>query len=192
MSLLDAKISAPLEGGPSFSLKNRLARLAWGVVWATLASWTPVALRPWRRALLRAFGARIAPTADIYPSARIWLPSNLEMGDYATLGPEANCYCMGPIKIDAYALVSQGAHLCAGTHNVDDPSFQLVTRPIHIGAGAWIAAEAFVGPGVSVGPGAVLGARAVAFRNLDADMVYVGNPAKPLRPRRVGGAPAAG
>jgi putative colanic acid biosynthesis acetyltransferase WcaF len=37
---------------------------------------------------------------------------------------------------------------------------------------------------VNVAEGAVLGARAVSFRDLDPWMVYAGNPAKPVRPRR--------
>jgi putative colanic acid biosynthesis acetyltransferase WcaF len=105
------------------------------------------------------------------------------MGEYANLAPEVNCYCMDKITLGDYASVSQGAHLCAGTHDIDDPHFQLVTMPIIIGPNAWVAAEAFVGPGVRIGEGAVLGARAVAFADLEPNMVYVGNPAKPLRRR---------
>nr|WP_246091662.1 hypothetical protein [Rhizobium smilacinae] len=90
---------------------------------------------------------------------------------------------MDRIYIGRYALVSQNAHLCGGTHDIDNPEFQLYTRPIVISDNSWIAAEAFVGPGVVVGEGAVLGARAVTMRSLDAWTVYVGNPAKPLRAR---------
>jgi putative colanic acid biosynthesis acetyltransferase WcaF len=90
---------------------------------------------------------------------------------------------MGSIDIGEFAIVSQDAVLCGGTHNIDIDAFPLVTRPITIGSHAWIAAEAFVGPGVDVGDGAVLGARGVAFKNLDAWFVYVGNPATKHRKR---------
>ncbi|MDB5512836.1 MAG: wcaF [Enterovirga sp.] len=82
-------------------------------------------------------------------------------------------------------LVSQGAHLCAGSHDIASPDFQLVARPISVGAESWIAAEAFVGPGVTVGEGTVLGARAAAFRDLEPWTVYSGNPASPLKRRVV-------
>lgn len=183
--LLDAQATRPWEGGPSFSLANRLHRTLWIATWGLLASWTPPPLRGWRRFLLRLFGARLAPTANIYGSARIWSPANLEMGDYAAIGPGAIIYTMGPIRIGAHAIISQRAHLCAGTHDADDPNFQLRARPIAIGDRAWIAAEAFVGPGVTVGEGAVLGARACAMRDLDPWTIYSGNPARPLRERRV-------
>jgi len=61
----------------------------------------------------------------------------------------------------------------------------LVTAPITIGAGAWVAAGAFIGPGVSIGEGAVVGARAAVFHDVEPWTVVVGNPAKFLRFRRV-------
>lgn len=172
-------------GGPSFSLRNRAYRAIWIVTWGLLASWTPPPLRAWRRWLLRRFGAQVAPTATIYGSARIWSPANLVVGDCALIGPRTTIYNQGPIAIGAYAIVSQGAHLCAGTHDVEDRNFQLRTRPITIGARAWVAAEAFVGPGVTVGEGAVLGARACAMRDVAPWMICAGNPAMPLRERRI-------
>lgn len=184
MTILDARESAPSEGGPSFSLENRLTRALWLVVWRCGAAWTPRQFAPWRRFLLRCFGARMAPGSDVRGSARVWFPAHLEMHARALIGPDVNCYCMGPIVIGEDALVSQGAHLCAGTHDYDSPQFQLQARPIHIGARAWIAAEAFVGPGARIGEGAVLGARAVAFGELEPWTVYSGNPARPIRQRR--------
>ena len=121
--------------------------------------------------------------SDVRGSARVWLPSHLEMHERALIGPGLNVYCMAPIVVGAHAIVSQRAHLCAGSHDVDSPDFQLVARPIHIGERAWIAAEAFVGPGARIGEGAVLGARAVAFGELQPWTVYAGNPAKPIRRR---------
>jgi putative colanic acid biosynthesis acetyltransferase WcaF len=87
------------------------------------------------------------------------------------------------ITIGDEVVISQGAHICASSHDVRDRRFQLILRPISIGNNAWIAAEAFVGPGVTVGDGAVLGARAVAMRNLESWMIYSGNPATALKNR---------
>ncbi len=182
--ILDAARSKPHAGGPSFTRGHQFQRALWNLAWLFLASWTPPPLRAWRRVLLRAFGAKVAPTANIYGSARIWHPPNLQIGDYACIGRQVTVYCMAKITFDSHALASQGAHLCAGTHDVDGEHFQLMARPIHIGRHAWIAAEAFIGPGVTVGDGAVLGARGCAFRDLEPWTIYVGNPARPTRPRR--------
>lgn len=181
--ILDASRHNNMEHGASFTLRHRLYRLAWQITWTLLASWTPPPARGWRRMLLRSFGADIAKTAVVYSSARVWYPPNLKMGDYACLGPEVNCYCMNTITLGDHALASQGAYLCAGSHDISDSNFQLITKPINIEAQAWVAADAFVGPGVIIGEGAVLGARGVAFKSLEPWTVYAGNPAQALRQR---------
>lgn len=184
MTIIDAKVSKPLEGGPSFSLSNRLHRLVWGLTWILLASWTPAPMHRWRRALLTLFGAKMGDKTDVRGSARVWYPPHLTMEDRCMLAEGVNCYNMAPICIRSGTIVSQRAHLCAGGHDIDDPNFQLVAKPIVIGRNCWVAAEAFVGPGVSISDGAVLGARAVTFKDLEPGMVYVGNPAKAKRGRK--------
>jgi putative colanic acid biosynthesis acetyltransferase WcaF len=184
--ILDAREAAPSTGGASFTLRSRLVRAAFVLCWTVLAAWTPPPLRGWRRLILRAFGARLGKGANVYASARIWHPGFLVMGDYATLGRRVNCYNQALVTLGDYAVVSQDATLCAGTHDYEDPAFQLYTRPIVLGAHCWIAAEAFVGSGVAVGAYAVLGARGVAMRDLEPGTVYAGNPAVTVKRRMLG------
>jgi putative colanic acid biosynthesis acetyltransferase WcaF len=105
------------------------------------------------------------------------------MADHSLLAGGVNCYNVGTITIGTGTIVSQGAHLCAASHDVADPAFPLLVRPITLMRQCWIAADAFVGPGVTVGEGAVLGARGAAFKNLDPWTVYRGNPAAPIATR---------
>lgn len=180
---LDYNTSNAREGGASFPLRHRLLRAAWTLTWLLLASWTPPPMNAWRLMLLRLFGAKVASTAIVHASVRVWYPPNLVMADHACLGPRVDCYCMDKVVLGRHAVVSQGASLCGGTHSIDDEVFQLVIRPIKLADDAWIAAEAFVGPGVTIGEGAVLGARGVAFKDLAAWTVYAGNPAVALKTR---------
>jgi len=185
VSLLDAGRSKPLAGGASFSLSNRAYRAAWTVAWLVLARWTPPPLHGWRRLVARFFGARLETGARLHASTRIWYPPNLAMGRNALLGPRVNCYNQGRIEIGEEVVVSQGAHLCASSHDIADSDFQLILRPIRIEARVWIAAEAFVGPGVTVGEGAVIGARGVLLRDAEPWGVYSGNPANLIKTRRL-------
>ena len=57
-------------------------------------------------------------------------------------------------------------------------------RPVTIGNGCWIAAEAFVGPGVTMGDGSVLGARGALFSDSAELGIYRGNPATLVKQRR--------
>lgn len=183
MTILKASQIKPLEGGPSFSLRNRLFRSIWNTAWLLLAHWTPPPLHRWRGCLLRCFGANVHPTARVYGSARIWYPPNLTLHANAVIGPGANLYCMDKITIGEKAVVSQGSQLCCGTHDISDPDFQLITKPIFIGSRAWVAADAFIGPGVTVSEGAVVGACAVLFKDALAFGVYSGNPAVHIKTR---------
>ncbi|WP_216909526.1 putative colanic acid biosynthesis acetyltransferase [Synechococcus sp. CCY 0621] len=170
--------------GASFSLANRLARVLWQGVWLLLFRPTPAPLHAWRSRLLRAFGARLGRQCHVYPTVRIWAPWNLELDDEACLGPGVTCYSMDTISLGPRVVVSQGVHLCTGSHDYESPNFQLFTRPISIGADAWICTEAFLAPGVSIGEGAVIGARSVVTRSQPAWMVCAGNPCKPIKPRK--------
>jgi putative colanic acid biosynthesis acetyltransferase WcaF len=167
-------------------------RALWEVLRAPLFAWTPRPLWVWRRVVLRAFGARIGRAVHVFPSVKIAIPWNLEIGDEAALGDGTIVYSLGKIRIGARVTVSQYAHLCAGTHDYRLPEFPLVKSPIEIGEGAWICADAFVGPDVKVGDYAILGARAVATSDVPPWTIAAGNPAKPIGSRsRMSGKPAA-
>lgn len=165
------------------SATNKLARALWNVVWLLLYRPTPRPLHAWRRWLLRLFGAKVGRGAHPYPSARIWAPWNLEMGDHACLSEQVDCYCVDKITLGANATVSQYSFLCTASHDHSKGLMPLVTAPIHIGERAWITADVFVGPGVSVGDGAVVTARSSVFTDIPAWVVARGNPAKPYKAR---------
>jgi putative colanic acid biosynthesis acetyltransferase WcaF len=180
-------INQDTHSGPSFSLANRLKRILWNFVWVLTCRWTPAPLFAWRSCVLRRFGAKVGRGVHVYPAVKIWAPWNLEIGDQAGIGNGATLYSQGKIRIGRRAVISQGAHLCAGTHDYTQPGFPLITKPIVIGDQAWIAAEAFVHPGVTIGEGCVVGARSVVTKDLPAWTVCSGFPAKVLRERREAG-----
>ncbi len=168
---------------PAFPLRNRLLRLAWGIVYSLLFRPSPRPLHGWRSFLLRCFGATLGASCHIYPGARIWAPWNLFCGYQATIADGATVYNPKPVTLGTHAIISQDAYLCGATHDYEDPEFPLVAGEISIGAFAWVCARATVQPGVSLGEGAVLGLGGVATRNLDAWSVYGGIPARKIKAR---------
>jgi len=165
--------------GASFSLGNRLMRVVWGVVYLMLFRFSPRPLHGWRSFLLRLFGAKVGAGCHVYPAVKIWAPWNLVLGSHVGVANGVNLYCMDKISIGDFVVISQGAHLCGGTHDYNSVNFQLLAKPIVVANHVWICAEAFIHPGVSLPEGVVVGARAVVTKSLDQPWaVYAGNPCK--------------
>lgn len=168
----------------ALSHKHQIVRFIWGMTWTLCASWLPRSLgKGWKNFLLRLFGAKIAKTAYVYSSAKVYYPANLIMGEYSCLASDVDCYNVAPIIIGDNSTVSQGAFLCTASHNISKSSNPLITAPIEIKDQAWVAAEAYVGMGVTVGQGAVVGARASVFKDVEPWTVVGGNPAKFIKKR---------
>ncbi|PJF34068.1 MAG: putative colanic acid biosynthesis acetyltransferase, partial [Phototrophicales bacterium] len=138
----------------------------------------PRPLYGWRRFLLRVFGAHVDRCVRVYPSAWIFAPWNLEIGDYVTIGWCVRIYCLAKVSIGARSTVSQYAHLCAGSHDFRKPGMPFDNRPIRVGKNCWICADAFVGNGVNVGDNSVVGARAVIVRDVPENVIMAGNPGR--------------
>jgi putative colanic acid biosynthesis acetyltransferase WcaF len=171
--------------GASFSFKNRARRTVWSLVYWFLFSPSPKPLHSWRSFLLRLFGATIGKGVHVYPGVKIWAPWNLEIGDQSGIADRVILYSQGKISIGKKVVISQGTHLCAGTHDYTDLGFRLITKPIIIHDHVWIAAEAFIHPGVTIGEGAVIGARSVVTKDMPAWMVCSGHPCFPAKDRKL-------
>ncbi len=171
------------------STRNKLARAVWGVVWLLLYRPSPTLLHGWRRWLLRLFGAKIGRGAHPYPSAKIWAPWNLIMGERSCLSHHVDCYCVDRITLGAHSTVSQYSFLCTASHDYTDPAMLLTAAPITLGDWVWVTADVFVAPGVTLGDGAVITARSSVFHDIEPWMVAGGNPAQAIKPRRFNPAP---
>lgn len=141
-----------------------------------------------RRFLLRAFGARIGARVVLKPGIRVKFPWRLTVGDNSWIGELAWIDNLAEVNIGQDCCVSQGAYLCTGSHNWSQPGFDLITGPITLEPGAWVAARAYVGPGVTLHRGAVLGLGGVAGRDLDPWTIYAGVPAVAVKQRTIAGA----
>jgi len=169
------------RSGSSFSLCNRMARQCWNIVQALPFRLSPRPCHAWRAFLLRAFGARLGVRCHVYPGAVIWAPWNLECGDDVCIADAAEVYNPVLISLGARAVISQGAYLCAASHDYTSDAFPLTTGPVTIAAGAWVAARAIVLMGVTVGEGSVIGAGSVVTKDVPPGTVCAGNPCRVIK-----------
>jgi maltose O-acetyltransferase len=126
------------------------------------------------------------------------------IGDESTILSPLHCDYGEQISFGTRGFVNAGATIldCArvtiGDHVQIGPSVQLLTAthpvdaaerasgleyalPIVIGSWVWLGGGVIIGPGVTVGERTVVGAGAVVVRDLPADVVAVGNPARVIR-----------
>ena len=161
--------------------REQIGRLLWALAHPVFR-FSPRPMWGISRGLLRVFGAKVADGANVYPTVKIAIPWNIRLGRDCAVGDCANLYSLGVISIGDRCTISQGAHLCAGTHDTSGPTRRLLKPPICVGNDAWVCADAFVGPDVTVGNGAIVGARAVVMKDVRPAVVVAGNPAREIRP----------
>lgn len=168
-----------------WSLREKMGRMAWELVWAGLCGWTPKPFNAWRIFWLRCFGATVEGEAFVHQRARIQVPWNLTLRHRSCLGDRANAYSLGEIELAEGSTVAQEAYLCTGTHDFEHPALCLRVAKITIGRNAFIGARAFVMSGVVVGEGAIVGACAVVTKDVAPMVIVAGNPAREIGRRNV-------
>ena len=145
---------------------------------------TTVRQGPLRRALLEQLLGSVGPGTELRP------PVYVDHGANITVG--ARCFAnYGLVALDVARItigddvqIGPNVQLLTPTHPVEpEPRRQKweAAEPITIGDNVWLGGGAIVLPGVSIGANTVVGAGAVVAKDLPADVVAVGNPARVVR-----------
>lgn len=148
----------------------------------------PFVMNRYRTQILRMAGFEIG-------SGTLFFDIPTIVGDRATLSQlrigknslvSIQCYIdlAAPITIGNGANLGPQSMLITGTHKFGPPENRLgdlIPLPIHIEDGVWIGARVTILPGVTVGPGAIIAAGALVNRDVPANTLVGGVPAKPIR-----------
>ncbi len=137
-----------------------------------------------RARLLAALLGSIGPDSEIRP------PLYVDYGYQITIG--ARCFVnYGLVALDVARItigddvqIGPNVQLLTPTHPVEpEPRLEKweAAKPIAIADNAWLGGGAIVLPGVTIGRNAVVGAGAVVTRDVPANAVVVGNPARVVR-----------
>ncbi len=104
-------------------------------------------------------------------------PHMVKIGRNVVVMPGCLMMSAGGITIDDGAMIAANVQLISNNHDLYER--QIITcKPVHIGKNAWIGAGATVLPGVTIGDNAVVGAASVVTKDVAADTIVAGNPAK--------------
>jgi acetyltransferase-like isoleucine patch superfamily enzyme len=149
-------------------------------------------MKPW---YFKAHGARIhvgehvhvVTAADRHVRLCVWehkaMHGEIRIGDYALLCPGVRIDSAARVTVGTATMIAAGAYLTdADWHGLYDRTALIGTaRPIELGENVWIGDGAIVCKGVTIGANSVVAAGAVVARDVPADVIVAGNPARVVK-----------
>jgi maltose O-acetyltransferase len=127
---------------------------------------------------------------DLGEGAFVKPPLFVDYGENITIGPRTfanynlTALDVAQITIGADCQIGPNVQLLTPTHPVEAQARRDKLEggePITIGDNVWLGGGVIVLPGVSIGDNTVVGAGTVVTKDLPADVVAVGNPARVIR-----------
>lgn len=145
---------------------------------------TTVRQGPLRRELLESLLGAVGADTEIRPPLYVDYGANIRIGarTFANFGLTA--LDVAPITIGDDVQIGPHVQLLTPTHPVDADLRRAkweAAQPITIGDNVWLGGGVVVCPGVTIGSNTVVGAGAVVTKDLPANVVAVGNPARVIR-----------
>ncbi|WP_433064984.1 sugar O-acetyltransferase [Dactylosporangium sp. CS-033363] len=137
-----------------------------------------------RRELLEQLLGSIGEDVEIRPPLHVDYGSHLHVGARTFVNFGLMALDVATIRIGEDVLMGPNVQLLTPTHPIDPEPRRAkweAALPITIGDNVWIGGMAVICPGVTIGANSVIGAGAVVTRDIPADVVAVGNPARVVR-----------
>lgn len=127
-------------------------------------------------------GYEVDATTMIFPPFQINYGKNTRLGKNVFINFDCTFLDLGGITIDDNVMLAPKVSLLSEGHPVATKDRQtLITGSIHIKRNAWIGANATILQGVTIGENAVVAAGAVVSKDVPANTVAGGIPAKHIK-----------
>lgn len=137
-----------------------------------------------RQAILQQMLGRIGQDLIIEPPFYCVYGQNITIGDHVYLNTLCTILDCNRVHIGNHVMIGPHVQIYTPAHDLQaEARIQgwEVAKPIVIEDNVWIGGGAILLPGVTIGRNAVVGAGAVVTRNVPANTVVAGNPARVLR-----------
>jgi maltose O-acetyltransferase len=123
---------------------------------------------------------------DIYmePNIRFDYGYNTHVGEYFYANFDCTILDVCEVRIGDNCMMGPGVHIYTAMHPLDPTernSGREYAKPVTIGDNVWIGGAAVINPGVTIGDNAVIASGAVVTKDVPADTVVGGNPAKVIK-----------
>jgi acetyltransferase-like isoleucine patch superfamily enzyme len=135
-----------------------------------------------RALLAKLTGKPVDDSVVVFPPIYSEFGKNLTLGKNVFINIGCRFQDTRGISIGDGTLIGHGSTLTTLNHDVDpDRRADMVPAPIVIGRQVWLGAAVTVVPGIRIGDGAIVGAGAVVTKDVPANAIVAGIPAKLIR-----------
>ncbi len=139
---------------------------------------------PERRSILEQLLGQIGQTSIIEPPFYCVYGRNIYLGDHVFLNVSCTILDCNEVRIGHHVMIGPNVQIYTAAHLLEaEPRNRglEVAKPITIEDNVWIGGGAILLPGVRIGRSAVVGAGAVVSRDVPANTVVAGNPARVIK-----------
>ncbi|WP_069811924.1 sugar O-acetyltransferase [Streptomyces sp. TP-A0874] len=136
------------------------------------------------RPLLTELLGSVGEGVDVRPPLSVDYGGNISIGARTFVNYNLTALDVAGIVIGEDCQLGPNVQLLTPTHPVEPQPRRdklEAARPVTIGDNVWLGGGAIVCPGVTIGDNSVIGAGAVVTKDIPANVVAVGNPARPVR-----------
>ena len=125
---------------------------------------------------------------EVDPSFRLFPPFYSDCGKNIRVGKNVfiNACCkfqdQGGIRIGDNCLIGHNVTLATLNHDFNpDNRTAIYPKPVRIGNNVWIGSDSTILPGITIGDGAIIGAGSVVTKDVPANTIVAGNPARKMK-----------
>lgn len=135
-----------------------------------------------RELLARLTGRPIHESVTLFPPFTADFGKNIALGERVFINSGCRFQDQGGVTIGDDSLIGHNTVLATLDHGIDPAHRSDMTPgPIVIGRNVWIGANVTILKGVSVGDNAIVAAASVVTKDVPADAIVVGSPARVVR-----------
>jgi maltose O-acetyltransferase len=121
--------------------------------------------------------------STIHMGVTFYETKNISIGDDTIIGERAVLDGRARLAIGSHVALASEVMIYNSQHDIRDPFFKAVAKPVQIDDYVFIGPRAIILPGVTVGKGAIVAAGAVVTKDVPPFAVVGGVPAKVISER---------
>ncbi len=130
------------------------------------------------------FKGNIGEESMVRQGVHIIMGDHVKVGNHVSIMYNFVCMSRGGVVIEDNVSIEANTQILTNNHDEKEHRI-LLCKPVVIKENAWIGAGVTILPGVTIGENAIVGAASVVTKDVPANTIVVGNPARVIRQVKV-------